>query len=209
LSEKRSLTDFALWKSSKAGEPWWESPWGKGRPGWHIECSVMASAICGESLDIHTGGVDLKFPHHDNELAQAEAYFDNDNWVKYFLHAGHLTISGCKMSKSLKNFISIKEALTKNTARHLRLAFLLHSWKDTLDYSDATMDMAVQYEKFLNEFFLNVKCILREVGANGMTIATFQKWSNLEIDLNNKFCTAKDEVHNALCGELIDIKVIF
>jgi cysteinyl-tRNA synthetase len=70
--EKKSPTDFALWKASKAGEPWWDSPWGRGRPGWHIECSVMASAILGSELDIHTGGVDLKFPHHDNELAQAE-----------------------------------------------------------------------------------------------------------------------------------------
>lgn len=150
LSEKRSVTDFALWKSSKTGEPWWDSPWGKGRPGWHIECSVMASAICGESLDIHTGGVDLKFPHHDNEIAQAEAYFDNSNWVKYFLHSGHLTIAGCKMSKSLKNFVTIQDALEKYSARQLRLAFLLHSWKDTLDYSDNTMNIAVQYEKFLN-----------------------------------------------------------
>ena len=72
--EKKSATDFALWKASKAGEPWWDSPWGKGRPGWHIECSVMASAILGSELDIHTGGVDLKFPHHDNELAQAEVH---------------------------------------------------------------------------------------------------------------------------------------
>lgn len=72
LNEKKSPNDFALWKNSKSGEPWWDSPWGKGRPGWHIECSVMASHILGESMDIHTGGVDLKFPHHDNELAQAE-----------------------------------------------------------------------------------------------------------------------------------------
>lgn len=72
LSEKRSPNDFALWKTSKPGEPWWQSPWGNGRPGWHIECSVMASDICGQTLDIHTGGVDLKFPHHDNELAQSE-----------------------------------------------------------------------------------------------------------------------------------------
>lgn len=71
-TEKRSPNDFALWKRSKAGEPSWDSPWGKGRPGWHIECSAMASAICGETLDIHTGGVDLKFPHHDNEIAQSE-----------------------------------------------------------------------------------------------------------------------------------------
>lgn len=72
VTEKKSVNDFALWKASKSGEPWWDSPWGKGRPGWHIECSVMASAILEETLDIHTGGVDLKFPHHDNELAQAE-----------------------------------------------------------------------------------------------------------------------------------------
>lgn len=77
--EKRSPTDFALWKKSKPGEPWWESPWGMGRPGWHIECSAMASAICGQTLDIHTGGVDLKFPHHDNELAQSEVQYTPDH----------------------------------------------------------------------------------------------------------------------------------
>lgn len=150
LSEKRSPNDFALWKLSKPGEPWWQSPWGHGRPGWHIECSAMASDICGKSLDIHTGGVDLKFPHHDNELAQSEAFFDSPEWVKYFLHTGHLTIAGCKMSKSLKNFITIQDALQKQDACELRLMFLLHSWKDTLDYSDNTMDMAVQYKKFMN-----------------------------------------------------------
>ncbi|XP_015118826.1 cysteine--tRNA ligase, cytoplasmic [Diachasma alloeum] len=201
LSEKRSPTDFALWKCSKAGEPWWESPWGKGRPGWHIECSVMASVICGESLDMHTGGVDLKFPHHDNELAQAEAYFDNSHWVRYFLHSGHLTISGCKMSKSLKNFITIEEALKKHTSRQLRLAFLLHSWKDTLDYSDNTMDMAVQYEKFLNEFFLNVKCKIRSLGT-GTTLKTFSKWHEAELDLNKKLSAAKDAIHIALCDNI-------
>lgn len=81
------------------------------------------------------GGVDLKFPHHDNELAQAEAYFNNDHWVRYFLHTGHLHIDGCKMSKSLKNFITIKQALAENSPALLRISFLLHSWKDTLDYS--------------------------------------------------------------------------
>lgn len=75
VNEKRSPNDFALWKQSKNGEPWWESPWGKGRPGWHIECSVMASSILGQTLDIHTGGIDLKFPHHDNEIAQAEVMY--------------------------------------------------------------------------------------------------------------------------------------
>ncbi|KAI6171817.1 Cysteinyl-tRNA synthetase [Aphelenchoides besseyi] len=113
LSEKRSAADFALWKSSKAGEPEFESKWGKGRPGWHVECSVMSTEICGDKLDIHAGGFDLKFPHHDNEIAQCEAHFDNDNWVQYFLHCGTLRIEGSKMSKSLKNFISIKDALKR------------------------------------------------------------------------------------------------
>ncbi|XP_046394235.1 cysteine--tRNA ligase, cytoplasmic [Ischnura elegans] len=200
LKEKRSPNDFALWKASKAGEPSWESPWGMGRPGWHIECSVMASAICGDTLDIHTGGVDLKFPHHDNELAQAEAYFDCEQWVQYFLHSGHLTIAGCKMSKSLKNFVTIKEALKKNSARQLRLAFLLHSWKDTLDYSPNTMDMAVQYEKTLNEFFLTVKDLTRNV--NTSQPESMQKWDDQEIILNSKFHETKSSVHVALCDNV-------
>lgn len=105
---KRQAADFALWKArSKPGEPSWPSPWGEGRPGWHIECSVMASAILGDNMDIHSGGVDLMFPHHDNELAQSEAYHGCKQWVNYFLHTGHLHIEGLKMSKSLKNFISI------------------------------------------------------------------------------------------------------
>ena len=93
---KRNASDFALWKASKPGEPAWDSKWGKGRPGWHIECSVMASDITGENMDIHSGGIDLCFPHHDNELAQSEAYFDNKQWVNYFMHNGHLHIQGQK-----------------------------------------------------------------------------------------------------------------
>nr|CAD7405038.1 unnamed protein product [Timema poppensis] len=201
LSEKRSPNDFALWKRSKKGEPWWNSPWGKGRPGWHIECSVMASAVCGSSMDIHTGGVDLKFPHHDNELAQAEAYFDNDHWVRYFLHSGHLTIAGCKMSKSLKNFVTIRDALNKHSARQLRLAFLLHSWKDTLDYSINTMDMAIQYEKLLNEFFLTIKDITRSRTCE-TTIDSFQKFTNNDQELYIKLRAAKNSVHNALCDNV-------
>lgn len=106
--EKKCPRDFVLWKSSKPGEPFWESPWGRGRPGWHIECSAMAGHYLGETMDIHSGGCDLKFPHHDNEVAQSEACYNKNEWVKYFLHAGHLTIEGQKMSKSLKNFVTIK-----------------------------------------------------------------------------------------------------
>ncbi|KAH8348148.1 hypothetical protein KR084_004837 [Drosophila pseudotakahashii] len=201
LSEKRSANDFALWKASKAGEPWWDSPWGKGRPGWHIECSAMASDIFGPNFDIHTGGVDLKFPHHDNELAQSEAAFNESEWVKYFLHTGHLTIAGCKMSKSLKNFVTIQEALKKHSATQLRLAFLLHSWKDTLDYSENTMEMATQYEKFLNEFFLNVKDLTRHVLSDEPR-KQFDAWTEVEAALQKKFASSQVQVHAALCDNI-------
>lgn len=114
----------------------------------------QCSEILGSTADIHTGGVDLKFPHHDNEIAQVEACFKSDHWINFFLHAGHLTIEGCKMSKSLKNFITIRDALKKNTATQLRLAFLLHSWNSTLDYSDNTMKEAIQLEKAMNVILL-------------------------------------------------------
>jgi cysteinyl-tRNA synthetase len=128
--KKRSVKDFALWKKSHVGEPSWDSPWGKGRPGWHIECSAMASEVFKQpTIDIHCGGVDLRFPHHDNELAQSEAHFCNHQWVNYFLHTGHLSITGRKMSKSEKNFITIAEALEKYTSRQIRMLFLLHKFQ--------------------------------------------------------------------------------
>ncbi|KAG9352426.1 hypothetical protein JZ751_020840 [Albula glossodonta] len=159
----------------------------------------MAGSILGESMDIHGGGFDLRFPHHDNELAQSEAFFDNNHWVRYFLHTGHLTIAGCKMSKSLKNFITIKDALSKHSARQLRLAFLMHSWKDTLDYSSNTMESAIQYERFLNEFFLNVKDILR---ASADITGQFEKWEGPEMELNQSFYERKAAVHEALCDNI-------
>nr|CAH7726849.1 unnamed protein product [Callosobruchus chinensis] len=197
-----SPNDFALWKRSKPGEPAWDSPWGQGRPGWHIECSAMASDMIGNTLDIHTGGIDLRFPHHDNEIAQSEAYFETAEWVKYFLHSGHLTISGCKMSKSLKNFVSIKEALSKYTARQLRFAFLLHSWKDTLDYSPNIMECAMQYEKTFHEFFLNVKDVTRHFCQEFPSANILSKWNSQDIQLNDKFLEVKDSVHAALCDNV-------
>lgn len=143
-SEKRSKADFALWKSSKPGEPSWPSPWGEGRPGWHIECSAMASDKLGSQIDIHSGGIDLAFPHHDNELAQSEAYWlekgqsHSHQWVNYFMHMGHLSIQGSKMSKSLKNFTTIREALSRGdwTPRGLRIVFLLGHWHDGIEITE-------------------------------------------------------------------------
>ncbi|PPQ84596.1 hypothetical protein CVT25_015799 [Psilocybe cyanescens] len=166
---RRSAADFALWKASKPGEPSWPSPWGPGRPGWHIECSVMASAIFGDNMDIHSGGIDLAFPHHDNEMAQSEAYHNCKSWVNYFLHTGHLHIEGLKMSKSLKNFITIDEILEKFSARQLRLAFLTQLWNSKVDFSEALMIGEVRnLEITLNNFFTTVKALINQASGEGM-----------------------------------------
>jgi len=204
---KKCPNDFALWKKSKLGEPVWVTQdYEPGRPGWHIECSVMASHLLGESIDIHSGGCDLKFPHHDNEIAQAEAYYNTGkNWVNYFIHSGHLTISGCKMSKSLKNFITIRQALKDYTSRQLRFAFLAHGWAETLDYSPNTMKTALAYEKTFKEFFLNVADTIRRRSnlLNSIKDArlcdVFNKWSNDDIALNVEFLKGVDKVDAALC----------
>lgn len=161
LGGKRNTGDFALWKKSKAGEPVWPSPWSEGRPGWHIECSVMASYILGSQMDIHSGGIDLAFPHHDNELAQSEAYFCQNgqkphNWVNYFLHMGHLSIAGSKMSKSLKNFQTIRDALQNEyTPRRMRIVFLMGRWNDGVEISADMKIMAECWETTVNvcEYF--------------------------------------------------------
>lgn len=161
---KKSSADFALWKASKPGEPSWDSPWGPGRPGWHIECSAMASDVLGKQFDIHSGGIDLAFPHHDNELAQSEAYWhdcgaDSEQWVNYFLHMGHLSIQGSKMSKSLKNFTTIREALAKGdwTPRSLRIVFLLGAWKEGLEITPDLVKASVSWEERVNNFFIKVR----------------------------------------------------
>jgi cysteinyl-tRNA synthetase len=155
----------------------------------------------GPQFDIHTGGIDLKFPHHDNEIAQSEAHYDSDTWVNYFLHSGHLTIAGCKMSKSLKNFVTIKQALEKYSPRQIRLIFLLHSWSTTLDYSDHGMEKALIYEKLLNEFFLNIKTHLRSMKQLNHSDA-YTKFGEHDITLNERFSAAKKDIHIALCDSI-------
>ncbi|XP_041055967.1 probable cysteine--tRNA ligase, mitochondrial isoform X1 [Carcharodon carcharias] len=142
--DKRHVRDFALWKASKPHEPSWVSPWGKGRPGWHIECSTVASSVFGNKLDIHSGGIDLAFPHHENEIAQCEAYHKCEQWGNYFLHSGHLRLKGseAKMSKSLKNYITIKSFLEKFSANHFRMFCLLSKYRSAVEYSDTSMTEA-------------------------------------------------------------------
>ncbi|KAF0182513.1 MAG: cysteinyl-tRNA synthetase [Nitrospirae bacterium] len=131
---KKSPMDFALWKASKEGEPWWESPWGKGRPGWHIECTAMAMRHIGETIDIHGGGADLVFPHHENEIAQSEACTGKP-FAKYWVHNGFITIDKEKMSKSLGNFFTIREILGVYDAEVVRLFVLSSHYRSPIEFS--------------------------------------------------------------------------
>ncbi|KAI8096767.1 cysteinyl-tRNA synthetase [Halteromyces radiatus] len=209
LTGQKSKNDFALWKASKPGEPTWNSPWGAGRPGWHIECSVMASAILGDSMDIHSGGIDLAFPHHDNELAQAEGYYNCHQWVNYFLHAGHLHVEGQKMSKSLKNFISIQEALKLYTPRQIRLFFLQFQWDAKMDFKQSSMLEVIQGETTLKNFFDNVKGILHKIRSDGSRGATelpdgglTHRFGPAEAQLLSLLQSKQDAVHVALCDSI-------
>jgi cysteinyl-tRNA synthetase len=140
---KQDPLDFVLWKHAKAGEPAWASPWGEGRPGWHIECSAMSSDLLGQHFDIHGGGQDLQFPHHENEIAQSEGAH-NCPFVNYWMHNGFVRIDDEKMSKSLGNFFSIRDVLKKYDAEVVRFFILRAHYRSPLNYSDAHLDDARQ-----------------------------------------------------------------
>jgi len=137
--QKRSPLDFALWKKAKPGEPVWQSPWGPGRPGWHIECSAMSCSLLGPTFDIHGGGMDLQFPHHENEVAQAEAA-TGKQFARYWMHIGLLTINGEKMSKSLGNIINVKDLLQTRDAEVLRMFFAQAHYRSPPDFSDKALE---------------------------------------------------------------------
>ncbi|KAK0745173.1 cysteinyl-tRNA synthetase [Apiosordaria backusii] len=200
-SMKRSENDFALWKASKPGEPAWPSPWGRGRPGWHIECSAMASEAIGKTIDIHSGGVDLRFPHHDNELAQSEAYWSTPGcqgqWTNYFIHMGQLRIRGLKMSKSLKNYTTIRTVLSEKewTARSLRICFLLMPWQDAIEVTDELMKAVVSWEGKLNNFFLKSL----DISKHSRPESTEQELGIADQQLLSSLDKAKADVGTALC----------
>ena len=140
---KHHPMDFALWKAAKPGEPAWDSPWGKGRPGWHIECSAMSLKYLGKTFDFHGGGSDLIFPHHENEIAQSQAYnCDNHSFARYWLHNGFITIHEEKMSKSKNNFFTVKDILAKYSGEVLRFFILQTHYRSPLDFSDERLQEA-------------------------------------------------------------------
>ncbi len=165
--EKENPMDFALWKKSKPGEPSWKSPWGEGRPGWHIECSAMSSKYLGEQFDIHGGAVDLVFPHHENEIAQSEATYGKHPFVKYWMHAGFLNVNGEKMSKSLGNFIIIPELLAKYNPKVFRYFISSLHYRSRIDFNDKAMSIA---EKNLEKWNNLIQELLNAQGSGAKEI---------------------------------------
>jgi cysteinyl-tRNA synthetase len=157
--KKENPLDFVLWKGSKPGEPFWESPWGKGRPGWHIECSVMSMKYLGETFDIHGGGKDLVFPHHENEIAQSEGA-TGKIFARYWIHNGFINIDKEKMSKSLGNFLTIKDVLKQWHAEVLRLFFLSSHYRSPLDYTEESLKEA---KSGLDRFYSTLKAVQDEI----------------------------------------------
>ena len=163
---KENPVDFALWKGAKPGEPFWESPWGQGRPGWHIECSAMIKKYLGETIDIHSGGQDLIFPHHENEIAQSEGCH-NKEFVRYWLHNGHISIDKQKMSKSLGNFFTVRDAAKTYGYESIRMFILMSHYRSPLNYSG---DILVQSKKALDRI-KTAKQTLEFVALNGSDAA--------------------------------------
>ena len=147
---KKNPEDFVLWKPSNNNEPYWESPWGKGRPGWHLECSVMSKKYLGDTFDIHGGGRDLIFPHHENEIAQSRCANDTDQFANFWIHNGFITISNEKMAKSQGNILKIKDLKKKVNGQVLRLALISAHYKQPLDWNDKLLE---ECQKSLNKWY--------------------------------------------------------
>ncbi|MEW6501033.1 MAG: DALR domain-containing protein, partial [Thermodesulfobacteriota bacterium] len=186
--------DFALWKGSKPGEPTWESPWGPGRPGWHIECSAMSKKYLGDTFDIHGGGKDLVFPHHENEIAQSEGASGRP-MVKVWIHHGFVTIKDEKMSKSLGNFLTIREVLEKYPAEVLRLFVFSTHYRNPLDYSETAMNDAVAGLERLYAALAGIDQLPKE-GKTGAASAIGAKDREKLTTLETRFQQAMDNDFN-------------
>lgn len=166
MEEKQNALDFALWKKAKEGEPYWKSEWGNGRPGWHIECSAMSCKHLGETFDIHAGGNDLIFPHHENEIAQSEAA-NKKPFVKYWLHFGFLNINKEKMSKSLGNFFTARDVMNKYSTEVIRLFFTQAHYRGPIDFTDELLDASEKGLEKLKNIKSTIESGLIKNNANG------------------------------------------
>ena len=185
---KHNPFDFVLWKSSKPGEPAWESPWGKGRPGWHIECSAMSNEYLGETFDIHGGGKDLNFPHHENEIAQSEAIFGKP-FVKYWIHNGFVNIDQEKMSKSLGNFLMIKDVIETYHPEVVRLFLLSNHYRSPIDFTDQAM---VEARSGLDKIYAFLERAEEKIGLiSNQDVETGDCWQRFSEAMDDDFNSAR------------------
>lgn len=189
---KRNPYDFVLWKNAKKDEPYWDSPWGYGRPGWHIECSVMSRKYLGESFDIHAGGADLIFPHHENEIAQSEA-LSGKTFARYWLHNGYLKIDNKKMSKSLGNILKIRELCQNYDGSIIRHFLLSAHYRSPLNFSLEQIDQSRNSMETLNNIIYNIQFLKRQAKLSKKYNFEEKELLNIKSNMENKFIKAMDD----------------
>ena len=194
--KKQDSLDFVLWKAAKPGEIFWESPWGKGRPGWHIECSAMAKKYLGDTIDIHAGGQDLAFPHHENEIAQSEALTEK-TFARYWMHNGYINIDNEKMSKSLGNFVLVHDIIKKHDPQVLRFFMLAVHYRNPINYTDELLENTKAGLDRLKTSYQNLKH-RREASAN--LTDNDQEWFSKVTTLHDEFVRDMDDDFNTANG---------
>ena len=192
--QKQDPLDFVLWKPKKEGEPFWESPWCQGRPGWHIECSVMSKKYLGDEIDIHAGGEDLIFPHHENEIAQSEAA-NGKQFAKYWMHNGFLNIDNKKMSKSLGNFFTVRDIGEKYDLQVLRFFMLSAHYRSPLNFSAELMEAAKNGLERIITCVSNLNFLLEKAGTEKMSVEE-EKLLGQAAAYEKKFDEAMDDDFN-------------
>ena len=209
-TRKKNPADFALWKSTKPGEPSWDSPWGAGRPGWHIECSAMAHTYLGENFDIHGGGKDLVFPHHENEIAQSEGSCGT-TFANAWMHIGLVQVDGVKMSKSLNNFWTVRDVLALYHPEVIRYFFMAAHYRKPISYSDANLDMArarLQYLYTTRRDLAELWTRVEKPAADGATLKSFvgRTFDGMDDDFNTPVALAVVGEAAKLANELLATK---
>ncbi len=203
--KKRNPLDFALWKASKEGEPWWESPWGKGRPGWHIECSVMSQYFLGDTFDIHGGGEDLIFPHHENEIAQAEGATGKP-LASYWVYNGFVRVSHEKMSKSLGNIFTVKDILKKYHPDVLRLFMLQSHYRSPVDFSD---EYLAEARTGMDRLYTALKSVKEALsGCADFSAITVERLAAKERDFSDRLISLPDKFKDAMDDDFNTPKAI-
>lgn len=190
--KKQDALDFVLWKTAKPGEISWESPWGDGRPGWHIECSAMAREFLGDTIDIHAGGQDLAFPHHENEIAQSEA-LTGKTFARYWMHNGYINIDNEKMSKSLGNFVTVHEIIKKHDPQVLRFFMLSVHYRNPINYSEELLDHTKSAFERLKTSYQNLK---HRMDASANLTDNNQEWLGKINELHEQFIKEMDDDFN-------------